>query len=90
MKDKLLFLKALKKWFIHKEFIPVNEKSIQFSNEIEHQLKKQIQFTCDMKINSYPKCFINGLELPATYTLKDIYFMINDVEIWQNIKPVIY
>lgn len=88
MKDKLLFLRALEKWFIHKELVPVEEKSIKNFYEIEHHLKKQMMFSHEMNINSYPKCFINGLELPTTYTLKDIFYMIDDTEIWQNISEI--
>lgn len=86
MKDKLLFLKALNKWFIHKELVPVKDKTMLFSDEIKHHLEKQILFTDEMKINSYPKCFINGLELPSVYTIKDIFYMIHDEEIWKNLN----
>lgn len=43
-------------------------------------------FTNEMKINSYPKCFINGLELPSVYTTKDIFYMIHDEEIWTSLN----
>lgn len=88
MKDKLLFLNALNRWFIHKELIPTEDSNILFSDETEHHLEKQILFTRKMNINSYPKCFINGLELPSVYTIKDIFYMVHDEEIWKNLIKV--
>lgn len=85
MKDKLLFLNALNRWFIHKELIPTEDSNILFSDETEHHLEKQILFTREMNINSYPKCFINGLELPSVYTIKDIFYMVHDENIWKNL-----
>ena len=82
MKDKLLFRKALTIWFNHKELVPTKNSDIQFSDEIKHHLEKQIKFTEKMNISSYPKCFVNGLELPSVYTIKDISYMIHDEEIW--------
>ena len=82
MKDKLLFLKALTIWFNHKELVPTKNSDIQFSDEIKHHLEKQIKFTEKMNISSYPKCFVNDLELPSVYTIKDISYMIHDEEIW--------
>lgn len=81
--DKTLFLKALKEWFIHKKLLLIKNKDIQFPEQVRRNLKEQSKFTKETGITSYPKCFINGLELPSVYTIKDIFYMIYDEESWE-------
>lgn len=84
--DKTLFIKALKEWFIHKRLLPIKTKDKQIPEQVRRNLEKQSRFTNEIGITSYPKIFINGLELPSVYTIKDIFYMIYDEESWKMLN----
>lgn len=87
-KDKQKFLESLKCWFIDKKLLSINTTDKLIYDDVGDNSEKQSRFTKKMGIKSYPTCFINGLEIPSDYTIKDIYYMIDDEESWTILRKI--
>lgn len=84
--DKSLFLKALEEWFLYQNLLTIKTKNMPFLDEVKNDLAKQISFTDELGIRTYPYFFINGRELPSVYTVNDLFFMINNDGLETNFK----
>ena len=83
--DKQKFMLAIKKWYkYHKTSLFATQSNNRLPIGSIDILEKQIQYSQDMQIKTYPSVFLNNCLLPKEYSLKDLSFMLHDKEIWEH------
>ena len=76
---------AIKKWYkYHKTSLFATQSNNRLPIGSIDIWEKQIQYSQDMQIKTYPSVFLNNCLLPKEYSLKDLSFMLHDKEIWEH------